>query len=356
MSGPDSPVSAAAALHGALRILAAGPGVTLQDAGRHGLLRFGVTGAGPMDPLAFALANRVAEAPEGAAVLEISMGGVELEAVDAPVSVALAGGAFRIALDGQPLPAAARVTLQPGARLQVRAGSVGAWCYLAPSARIDVAPTLGSLSTHARSGIGGLEGRALQAGDLLPLAAPQVLPGGTLEILAPFLARAGDEVRVVLGPQDDYFSPAEIAAFLARPWTISVRSDRMASFLDGTPLTHAGGFNIVSDGIAHGAIQVPGEGYPVVLMADRQPTGGYPKIATIIGADLGRMAQMRPGTVMHFTAVSLEEAVAARRAEAAALANGWSLVPLVRTELSSDFLLGCRLVDGWVNALDPWGP
>ncbi len=336
---------------GVLRILSAGPGVTLQDAGRHGLLRFGVTGAGPMDPLAFALANRVAEVPEGSAALEISMGGVEVEAVDAPVTVALAGGAFRIALDGQPVPAAARLSLQPGAKLQVRPGSVGAWCYLAPSGRIDIAPTLGSLSTHTRSGIGGLAGRALAAGDVLPLAGPKVLPGGTMEILAPFLARSGEEIRVVLGPQDDYFSPAEIAAFLAGPWTISVRSDRMASFLDGTPLTHAGGFNIVSDGIAHGAIQVPGEGYPVVLMADRQPTGGYPKIATIIGADLGRMAQLRPGTVIHFAAVSLDEAVAARRAEASDLANGWSLAPLVRTDLSSEFLLGCRLVDGWVNAL-----
>lgn len=346
-------MSETAPVNGALRIVSAGPGVTLQDAGRHGLLRFGVTGAGPMDPLAFALANRAAEVPEGSAALEISMGGVEVEAVDAPVTVALAGGAFRINLDGAPLPSAARVTLQPGARLQVRPGALGAWCYLAPCGRIDIAPTLGSLSTHTRSGIGGLEGRALAAGDVLPLAGPKALPGGTMEILAPFLARGGEDIRVVLGPQDDYFSPAEIAAFLAGPWTISVRSDRMASFLDGTPLTHAGGFNIVSDGIAHGAIQVPGEGYPVVLMADRQPTGGYPKIATIIGADLGRMAQLRPGTVIHFAAVSLDEAVAARRAQAADLASGWSLAPLVRTDLSSDFLLGCRLVDGWVNALAP---
>ncbi|WP_051357031.1 biotin-dependent carboxyltransferase family protein [Azorhizobium doebereinerae] len=339
---------------GALRILSAGPGVTIQDAGRHGLLRFGVTGAGPMDPLAFALANRVAQVPDGSAALEISMGGVELEAADAPVTVALAGGDFRVTLDGQAMPAAARLTLEPGARLAVKAGASGAWCYLAPAARIDIAPTLGSLSTHARSGIGGLNGRALAAGDVLPLADPRVLPGGAMELSAPALVRPGEVIRVLLGPQDDYFSPAEIAAFLAGPWTVSVRSDRMAYFLDGTPMTHAGGFNIVSDGIAHGAIQVPGEGYPVVLMGDRQPTGGYPKIANVIGADLGRIAQLRPGSVFRFAAVSLEEAVEARRAEAAAVADGWSLAPLVRTNLSSEFLLGCRLVDGWVDAFAEW--
>ncbi|TDU00632.1 biotin-dependent carboxylase-like uncharacterized protein [Azorhizobium sp. AG788] len=333
-----------------LRILSAGPGVTLQDAGRHGLLRFGVTGAGPMDPLAFALANRVAQVPEGAAALEISMGGVELEAVEAPVTVALVGGAFRITLDGQPVPSACRLTLEVGQKLAVRAGTTGAWCYLAPCGAIDIPPTLGSLSTHARSGLGGLKGRALMAGDLLPLAGGHVLPGGTMELAAPVLNRPGEIIRVMLGPQDDYFNAAEIAAFLAGPWTVSVRSDRMAYFLDGTPLTHAGGFNIVSDGIAHGAIQVPGEGFPVVLMGDRQPTGGYPKIANVIGADLGRIAQLRPGATFRFAAVTAEEAIAARRAEAAALTDGWTLTPLVRTHLTSEFLFGCRLIDGWVDA------
>ncbi|GGF78684.1 allophanate hydrolase [Azorhizobium oxalatiphilum] len=335
----------------ALRILAAGPGVTIQDAGRHGLLRFGVTGAGPMDPLAFALANKVAQVPDGSAALEISMGGVELEAVDAAITLAIAGGNFRVTLDGQAMPSAARLTLEPGSKLSIKAGEEGAWCYLAPCGRIDIPAQLGSLSTHTRSGIGGLQGRALAAGDVLPLAEPKVLPGGAMEIEAPVLKRPGDVIRVLLGPQDDYFNDAEIAAFLNGPWTVSVRSDRMAYFLDGTPLTHAGGFNIVSDGIAHGGIQVPGEGFPVVLMGDRQPTGGYPKIATIIGVDLGRMAQLRPGSVFRFASVSLEEAVAARRAEAAEVVSGWALAPLVRTSLSSEFLLGCRLVDGWVDAL-----
>ena len=125
-------------------------------------------------------------------------------------------------------------------------------------------------------------------------------------IVAPWLDRPVDTIRVVLGPQHDYFADDQIAAFLAGPWTVSARSDRMAYFLDGPRLTHARGYNIVSDGIAMGAIQVPGDGRPIVLMADRQSTGGYPKIATIIGPDLGRLAQARPGAVFRFAAVSIE--------------------------------------------------
>jgi allophanate hydrolase subunit 2 len=125
----------------------------------------------------------------------------------------------------------------------------------------------------------------------------------------------------VLGPQHDYFADDQIAAFLAGPWSVSTKGDRMAYFLDGPQLTHARGYNIVSDGIATGTIQVPGDGRPIVLMADRQSTGGYPKIATIIGPDLGRMAQARPGTRFGFEAVSIAEAVAARREEAAVLAR-----------------------------------
>ena len=122
----------------------------------------------------------------------------------------------------------------------------------------------------------------------------------------------------------------------------------MAFFIDGPTLTHARGYNILSDGIAMGAIQVPGNGRPIVLMADRQSTGGYPKIATVIGPDLGRLAQARAGTSLRFEIVTVEQAVAARRAEAEALARGIAIEPLVRTEFSSEFLLGLNLIDGVV--------
>ena len=159
-------------------------------------------------------------------------------------------------------------------------------------------------------------------------------------------------IRVVLGPQDDYFASEQIAAFLEGPWVLTNRCDRMAYLLEGPRLTHAKGFNIVSDGVAMGAIQVPGNGQPVALMADRQPTGGYPKIANVIGADLGRFAQLRPGAQLRFRAVSIAEAVAARRIETAHLDAPVTREPFIRSELSTEFLLSTNLVDGLITGQD----
>jgi biotin-dependent carboxylase-like uncharacterized protein len=337
----------------ALRVVSAGLGVTLQDGGRRGLLRFGVSEAGPMDPLAHATANLAVDNDRGAATIEVSLGGIALAIEGGAASVAVAGGEFAVALDGQRLPAAAVIPLVPDAKLSIRPGSAGAWCYVAVAGRIDIAPVLGSVATHTRTHLGGIGGRALRSGDLLPIHESRLLPTPAAEILAPWLARSGEAIRVILGPQDDYFARDQIAAFLAGPWTVSSRSGRMAYLLDGPRLRHRKGFNIVSDGIAMGAIQVPGEGRPVVLMADRQPTGGYPKIANVIGPDLGRFAQLRPGATFRFAAVSLEQAVALRRNEAAALAQPPPLQPLVRADLPSEFLLGLNLVDGVTAGAEP---
>ncbi len=334
----------------ALRILAAGTGVTLQDAGRFGYLRYGVTPAGPMDPLAFATANRAVGAPADAAAIEVSLGGVALTVEGEPVSLAVAGGAFRLFVDAAELPMPSVVRLAPAQTLAIRAGTAGAWCYVAVAGRIDLPPTLGALATHTRSQLGGLGGRALAADDVLPLAAPRAIEPSLAAIEAPWLERPGGIIRVVPGPQDDYFAPDQMTAFLQNPWTLSARSDRMAYLLDGTPLRHAKGFNIISDGVALGAIQVPGDGRPIVLMADRQPTGGYPKIATVIGADIGRLAQLRPGAQFRFRRTSIEAAVAARRAQAHALAAPIALRPLRGGDLSSEFLLGQNLIGGVVDA------
>ncbi|GJD91662.1 5-oxoprolinase subunit C [Methylobacterium hispanicum] len=342
-------MSEAAAGRPVLRILAAGAGVTLQDRGRHGALRYGITPAGPMDPLACATANRALGNPPGATAIEAGLGGLALTVEGSPIDLALAGGAFRIDCDGRTLPPACALTLRPGTALTLRAGRAGAWCYLAVAGRIDVPPVLGSTATHTRSRLGGLDGRALAAGDALPVAEARAGLGEPAALGAPWLDRPPGTIRVVLGPQDDHFAPSEIAAFLDRDWTVTPRGDRMACFLDGAPLAHARGHDIVSDGVAQGAIQVPGQGLPIVLMADRQPTGGYPKIATVIGADLGRLAQAQAGTRLRFRAVTLAEAVEARRAEAAALAPSVALEPVVRTAFSSEFLLGRNLIDGVVG-------
>lgn len=336
----------------ALRLLFAGPGITVQDGGRHGFLRYGVTGAGPMDPLAHALANRALGNPAGAAAIEISLGGIELTVEGAPVTIALAGGEFQVTLDGQALPPAVVARLEPGARLKVRAGPAGVWSYLAVAGGLDLPPVLGSRATHTRTGMGGLDGRMLQAGDILPvgMAAGEIATG---RIVAPLLDRPTESIRVLLGPQDDYFAPDQIGTFLAGPWTIGSRSDRMACFLEGPRLSHKLGFNIPSDGVAMGAIQVPGEGLPIVLMADRQSTGGYPKIATVIGVDLGRLAQARPGRCIGFRAVTHAEAVRARAEEQSFLSGAIPVEPLLRSLFSPEFLLGLNLVDGWVDARAP---
>ncbi|MHB2209861.1 5-oxoprolinase subunit C family protein [Methylobacterium sp. CM6257] len=331
---------------GALVIEGAGPGVTLQDGGRHGYLRYGITAAGPMDPLMHATANRAAGNPLEAAAIEISTGGIAASADGGPFGLALVAPGFRVALDGAALPDTVALTLQPGQTLAVRAGESGVWGYLAVSGRFDLAPILGSVATHTRSGLGGLGGRGLAAGDHLPLADAKPGEVSPHRLLSPWLDRDPREIRVVLGPQDDYFAADQVAAFLAGPWTVSPRGDRMACFLDGTPLTHAKGHDIVSDGVAMGAIQVPGNGLPIVLMADRQSTGGYPKIATVIGPDLGRLAQVRGGTRLSFRRVSVAEAVAARRAEREFLREPVPREPVVRTDFASDFLLGLNLVGG----------
>jgi len=338
----------AAASEAIVRVLSAGPGATLQDAGRHGYLRFGVTAAGPMDALAHATANLAVGNPAGSTALEISVGGIDVTAESGPLRVAVAGGEFTLSLDGRPLPAAAVLNLDEGAALKIRAGRSGSWCYMAVAGRFVVPKVLGSHATHTRTGFGGVDGRALVAGDRLGIERSGSSEQSIGAIVAPWLDRPVNVIRVVLGPQHDYFADDQIAAFLAGPWSVSVKRDRMAYFLEGPRLTHARGYNIVSDGIALGAIQVPGDGRPIVLMADRQSTGGYPKIATIIGPDLGSLAQARPGTTFRFESVSIAQAVAARREEAALLARGIAVEPLVRAHFTSEFLLGLNLIDGVV--------
>ncbi len=187
------------------------------------------------------------------------------------------------------------------------------WGYLAVGGGLAEPAVLGSLSTHLRSGLGPFGGRALAAGLLLPVAATAEAGG---EEWAVYGDPAGTDgpIRYVPGPQDDHFTPQVTDLFIASVYRLARRSDRMAYRLEGTALSHARGHDIISDGIALGSIQVPGDGLPLVLMADRQPTGGYPKIGTVIRADLPRLAQARPGDPLRFTPVSVDAAVAALRA------------------------------------------
>lgn len=329
----------------ALRVEIAGLLTTLQDLGRHRWRRFGVPASGAMDPVALSVANALVGNPCGQAALELTLTGGSFLVEGGPVRVALVGGDFPLFIDDKHAEPMRAHRLEPGQRLRVGGARSGARGYLAVAGGFAIEPVLGSLSTHVRSGIGGLDGRALAPGDLLPLTGATI-DGPDLWLPPDALRSDHAMVRVVLGPQDDHFTPDGIRIFLDSDYAVSPRADRMGYRLSGPPLEHARGFDVISDAIAPGSIQVPGTGEPIVLMADGQTTGGYPKIATVIGADLPALGQRRPGDRLRFEAVTLDAAVGARRALSRWLAElPEKLVPVGR-EFDSARLLSINLVSG----------
>ncbi|MCX7889970.1 MAG: biotin-dependent carboxyltransferase family protein [Rhodobacteraceae bacterium] len=292
-----------------LHVVEAGPGCTIQDAGRHGYLRFGVTPAGPMDWMSHRLANRAVRNPPGGGCIEAGPGGIVLRAEFAPVALGIAAPGFAVARDGSPVPACGRITLGPGQTLAVLPGRDGVWAYLAAAGGFDLVADLGSVSTDVRSSLGPFGGRALRPGFRLRCRQRAGAFAPDCAAAAPDIRRTF--IRFVPGPQAESVTEEGLASFCSSPYAVAPRSDRMAWRLAGPRLAHRRGHDIVSDGIALGAIQVPGDGLPLVLMADRQPTGGYPKIGTVIRADLPALAQTRTGRTVRFRAVEIDEAVAA---------------------------------------------
>ena len=302
-----------------LLVLECGPSTSLQDSGRRGYLRDGLSGSGPMDPLAFAVANTlVGNAPDTVAI-EFGLCGGRFR-VQGSARIALAGAPCPLGIDGEAVPMHASLDLSDGGELRLERPREGVFAYLAVAGGIDVSAVMGSRSLHRRAALGGLDGRGLRAGDALRLVGEA--PSGTgVAIAAPPLDRDAP-IRVVLGPQDDRFAEAGLNTFLGESFTVSNRVDRMGYQLEGPSIAHGeGGYNIVSDATVAGSIQVPGSGQPIVLLADRQTTGGYPKIATVISADLRRIAQRRPGERVRFEAVDLAQAVRLARAQAATIAD-----------------------------------
>lgn len=323
-----------------LEVIAAGPMVTVQDLGRHGLRHQGVSAAGPMDAPAHRLANALVGNADGAALLEFAGVGGRFRATRA-LRFAVTGGAVPVTVEGRPLPAGESHRLAPGEVLAIGALNGATWGYLALSGGLAVPLVLGSRATHLRSGLGGWQGRRLAPGDRLPLG-PEV-EGPCLRPARSWPREEGP-IRIVLGPQEEAFAP-EIRARLTEPFTVTPQRDRMAMVLGGTELP-AISHDIVSDGTVPGSIQVPGSGRPLILMAESQTTGGYPKIATVISADLPRLAQMPTGATLRFRPVTrdaAEEAWIAHRAEVAA--GIASLTPR-GDATDSRWLLSCDLVGG----------
>jgi 5-oxoprolinase (ATP-hydrolysing) subunit C len=293
----------------ALRAIAPGPHVTIQDAGRQGWLRFGVSRSGAMDFPSLAAANVLVGNPPDTAALEFAQLGGTWKVEAESCRIAVTGGTFGISADGRPLAPWRSHTLRRGQRLSLAPTRDALWGYLAVAQGFDLSPQLGSCATHLRSGVGG---QRIAEGDELPLLADQAPEGGDHRIAPP--PRETGPFRVVLGPQDDHFDRDTIAAFLATPWRLSHRSDRMGSWLEGPAMTHANGFNLLSDGLVPGCIQVPGSGQPIVLLMDCQTMGGFPKLATVITADLARFAQCRPASEVRFVAVDVDAAQSLYRA------------------------------------------
>jgi allophanate hydrolase len=287
-----------------IHVRQAGPMLTVQDLGRAGLSHLGVSGAGPMDRSSMLIANRLVGNEDGQAVLEFAHVGGHF-VVDEPVRFAVTGGAVDISVDNRRLHSWESYQLLPGQVLKIGALNKAVWGYLAISGGIETEQVLGARSTHLRTGLGGLDGRRLSAGDYLPLGETRACP---LMALGRPLYRPNGPLRIVPGPQADHFDAAAWKDFLHGSFRVTPSRDRMAQVLKGPTIRAFTGHDIISDGTVAGSIQVPSSGHLIVLMAERQTTGGYPKIATVASVDLPRLAQTMTGAMVRFQSISQDEA------------------------------------------------
>jgi biotin-dependent carboxylase-like uncharacterized protein len=342
----------------ALRVVAPGLMTTLQDLGRPGYQRLGVPVSGALDQISFRAANLLVGNGPGVGALEIAYQGPTLSVDADSVRIAIAGGHAPIDIlkpSGEVSRSLApfqsgRLVGGEVVRMGALAGSAVA--YLAVEGGFDIAPVLGSQSTLTRAAIGGFKGRALQAADVLPLKHAAAAERDE-RILAALDLAPRKRVRIVLGPQDDHFTSAGLRTLLTSTYTVSRATDRMGMRLEGPPLEHSSkGYDIVSDGIALGSIQVPGNGLPIILLADRQTTGGYAKIATVVSADIPTLGRLAPGARIAFEAVGIEVAEAAARRLARDIAAMAASVAWVRRPSDLDWtrLMAENLVSGVVSA------
>jgi len=304
-------------------LLVAKPGLltTVQDLGRCGHQDAGVPLAGPMDVFSHRHANQLVGNDPGAATLEVTLIGPELVA-ECAATLAISGAQFEVTCDDRPVAVGAAFAVAPGQRLKFGRILQGARSYVAVAGGVQTPPVLGSRATHLVSRMGGLGGRALIQGDRVPIQAG--LPPG------PFRKSAGltlptkgrTLLRVVPGPQDHWFEADALRKIAGVSFRISPRSNRMGYRLQGPPLERVREGELISEPVGMGAIQVPAAGEPILLMADRQTAGGYPKIGHVISADLPLAGQLAPGDFIEFHLCSRQEAVAALIARERLLLRG----------------------------------
>ena len=338
----------------ALRVVRAGLFDTVQDLGRIGFMALGMPTAGAMDRIALILANALVGNPTGTAGLEIGVMGPDLEVEADSVRIALVGPLSPALIEGpdvppKPLESDRTHLLKRGQVLRVGMVEGSSTAYLAIAGGVALRPFMGSLSTYTRAGIGGFEGRKLAAGDMLPLKLDQAPAGDDYRIAGPFDYGSGP-IRVVWGPQDDYFSARGRKTFVESEYLVSKEADRMGIRFDGPTIEHSKGADIISDGIGPGAIQVPGAGLPIVLLGDRQTVGGYSKIATVASVDLPRLGRLLPGQRVRFNAITVEEAEKLRREQETRLARAIADFAVARPPGGIDLarLYEENLIDGIV--------
>jgi antagonist of KipI len=292
-----------------ITVIRAGMLTTIQDLGRWGHQSSGVPVAGPMDEYSHRAANRLVGNPECAAALEVTLIGPELEATG-DVLCAVSGAEFDLTVASATVPGHAPFTLPSGGRLRFGSRRRGARATLAVRGGFDVSGEFDSRATSLISRVGPLGGRALVAGDLLPVGNTLGAPD-FLSIPALPLPPGGARLRVIVGPHRDMFTAEAYERLFASRYTVTPSSNRMGYRLDGPALSHAAGADILSDATPFGSLQVPASGQPILLMADRQTTGGYPKIATVITADLPLAGQLAPGDWIAFAPCTRAAALAA---------------------------------------------
>jgi len=310
-----------------IEVRQAGLLTSVQDLGRDGFGPLGVSRSGAADPVALRLGNGLLGNPPGAAALEMTLlGGTFLFHADAAIT--LSGADFGATLDAVPLAPLTERAVRAGQSLRVGATRQGARCYLCVRGGIDVPLFLASASTHLLSGTGGFEGRALRAGDRLKChAAGTARPPRRLDPrLAPLLAPRRT-LRVTWGLQRDWFSAGAQREFLAHPYRATEECDRMGLRLAGAVLTPLAPRELLTEGVPLGAVQVPPSGQPILLFVEQQTTGGYPKMANVIAADLPSIGQLRPRDEIRFELVEPDAALAAIREQELLLESDQLFVP-----------------------------
>lgn len=291
-----------------MKIISSGPLTTVQDEGRFGYMQFGFSPSGAMDTYSMKLANILVGNPANEGVLEMTLKGITAE-FDCDAVIAITGADMKPKIGNTQVPMYKSIQVKKGDVLQFGIAQSGMRTYLAVCYGFDIPVVMGSMSTNLKCGIGGFCGRKLKNEDVLNLRYQSSLDlVGHRSVNHKPSFPSEITVRAVLGPQDDYFTAEGINTFFSTVYTVSDKSDRMGIRLDGSKIESKNGVDIISDAVVTGSIQIPASGVPIIMMADRQTTGGYAKIASVITPDLQKIAQARPGTQVRFAKVTAQQA------------------------------------------------